>query len=97
MYNTMNNTNSNKRNKIKYIFNGDFVDRGPFGVEVMLLLLSLLIAAPHSVYLNRGNHEDFPICAVYGFQQECCEKYDAVTYGMFVEVFQVLGHDDGSL
>lgn len=72
----------------KYIFNGDFVDRGDFGMEVMCILLALLIAAPDSVFLNRGNHEDYAICSVYGFQQECYEKYDAITFGLVLEVFQ---------
>ena len=30
----------------KYIFNGDFVDRGPMGVEVMCILLALYSAMP---------------------------------------------------
>jgi serine/threonine-protein phosphatase 5 len=37
-----------------YIFNGDFVDRGAFGVEVMLILLALHAAMPKRVFLNRG-------------------------------------------
>ena len=41
------------------------------------------------VVLNRGNHEDYAICSVYGFQLECCEKYGDVIFGLFVEVFQV--------
>ena len=41
------------------------------------------------VLMNRGNHEDFAICNVYGFQAECLEKYDDITFGMFMEVFQV--------
>jgi hypothetical protein len=31
---------------LKYIFNGDFVDRGNYGVEVMCILLALHIALP---------------------------------------------------
>lgn len=77
-------------NNTKYIFNGDFVDRGEYGVECVLILLSLLIARPDSVYLNRGNHEDFAICSVYGFQAECCEKYDPITFSLFIEIFQQL-------
>ena len=42
------------------------------------------------VFLNRGNHEDFAICCTYGFQRECYTKYDDVTFGMFVEVFNQL-------
>lgn len=30
----------------KYIFNGDFVDRGEFGIEVVCILLSMLVARP---------------------------------------------------
>jgi hypothetical protein len=39
--------------------------------------------------MNRGNHEDYAICVGYGFQLECIEKYDELTFGMFIEVFQV--------
>jgi len=39
------------------IFNGDFIDRGAFGLEVLMLLLALKIALPGCVHLNRGNHE----------------------------------------
>lgn len=49
---------------LQYIFNGDFVDRGDWGLEVLMILLSLLIARPDAVYLNRGNHEDLAICTV---------------------------------
>ena len=72
----------------KYIFNGDFVDRGLHGVEVVSILLALYSAMPDYVFLNRGNHEDHAICCVYGFQRECKEKYDDLTFGMYVEVFR---------
>jgi serine/threonine-protein phosphatase with EF-hands len=72
----------------KYVFNGDFVDRGIQGIEVVCVLLALFAAMPEYVFLNRGNHEDHAICCVYGFQRECKEKYDELTFGMFVEVFR---------
>lgn len=74
----------------KFIFNGDFVDRGDKGVEVILLVFALYIAFPGCVVLNRGNHEDHAISVVYGFQKECKEKYDQLTFGMFAEVFRYM-------
>ncbi|KAL7734450.1 hypothetical protein ACLKA6_010777 [Drosophila palustris] len=58
-----------------YVFNGDFVDRGKKGLEVLLLLLSLYLAFPNAVFLNRGNHEDSVMNARYGFSREVERKY----------------------
>ena len=74
----------------KYIFNGDFVDRGQNSVECICILLALYAADPSSVFMNRGNHEDIAINRVYGFQQECVDKYGELAYGMFCEVFRYL-------
>lgn len=74
----------------KYVFNGDFVDRGFQGVEVLVLLFLLITVFPDSVFLNRGNHEDFGLCCVYGFQKECLHKYNDVVFSMFCEMFRHL-------
>lgn len=40
-----------------FIFDGDYVDRGAWGLEIVLLLAAWALAAPRAAYLVRGNHE----------------------------------------
>ena len=61
--------------KTTFVFNGDFVDRGGWGVECMILLLAWYIALPQHVVLNRGNHETKFCISMYGFQAELQAKY----------------------
>ena len=52
----------------QYLFNGDFVDRGPWSIEVVLLLLSYKLLHPNAFFMARGNHETEEVNKVYGFQ-----------------------------
>lgn len=49
-------------------------------MQVLVLLFLLMTVFPESVFLNRGNHEDFGLCCVYGFQKECLNKYNDVVF-----------------
>jgi serine/threonine-protein phosphatase 5 len=51
-----------------YLFNGDFVDRGSFSFEVIMLFLMLKLSDPHCIYLTRGNHETKNMNKIYGFE-----------------------------
>ena len=54
----------------QYFFNGDFVDRGYYGVEIVLTIFAFKLLYPDAVHMNRGNHECRQQNAYMGFEDE---------------------------
>ncbi|KAJ1793814.1 Palmitoyl-protein thioesterase 1 [Coemansia sp. RSA 2399] len=79
--------------KLLYLFNGDFVDRGSFSVEVVVLFLCLKLMYPNAFFLNRGNHESVDMNRLYGFEGEVRHKYATQgkkVFDLFQETFEAL-------
>ncbi|CAA9987074.1 serine/threonine protein phosphatase 8, putative [Plasmodium knowlesi strain H] len=61
---------------IKYIFLGNYINRGDYSLEVICLLLSLKILFPKHIYLLRGNHEERLFNYVHGFYGDIEKKME---------------------
>lgn len=59
-----------------YLFLGDFIDKGPQSLETLILLFSLKIKHPDSIFFLRGHHEDIILNRIYGFGEECAVKLE---------------------
>ncbi|VDM63669.1 unnamed protein product [Angiostrongylus costaricensis] len=68
---------------VNYLFLGDYIDRGRWSLETMLLLFSLKpvstnqfqLKFPENFLLLRGNHETTIVNRIYGFYEDIVRRF----------------------
>ena len=75
----------------RYVFLGDFVDRGEFSVEVIIIVLALKVIWPDNVSIIRGNHEFQFLCSQCGFMSQMIDFFnDNILFNKCVMAFNYM-------
>ncbi|VDN01840.1 unnamed protein product [Thelazia callipaeda] len=78
----------------RYVFLGDYVDRGPNSLECICCLFAHKLIFPKMFNLLRGNHESAFINRNYGFYQELVDRFEeemgSRLWCLFNDVFDLL-------
>lgn len=91
---TLNRFDSTQSSGAKFMFLGDYVDRGEMSFETIMFLFCWKVMFPNKVYLLRGNHEDREVNTKYGFLSELQAIFGQdnamIVHGLINDVFDCM-------
>jgi protein phosphatase len=71
----------------RYLFLGDYIDRGSYSIEVLLLIYALFVKYPSHISLIRGNHETRVSSKAHGFSDLCLLNLSKTELRLFLKSF----------
>ncbi|EAS04969.2 ser/thr phosphatase family protein (macronuclear) [Tetrahymena thermophila SB210] len=74
-----------------YLFLGNYINKGHYSIECFSYLIALKLRYPSRITLLRGSHETTSTSKIYGFYDECNNKYGSIDiWKAFLSVFECL-------
>lgn len=74
----------------KYLFLGNYINRGEHSIETICLLVCYKIKFPDRVFLLRGNHESRGPSGRYGLYESCKRFSGSWIWRRFLDLFNIL-------
>jgi hypothetical protein len=74
---------------IRIVFVGDYVDRNPYDLETLTLVLAFYLLFPENVTLLRGNHETREINEHYGFYDNLLRSFRDKAEELYSEIINI--------
>ncbi|EFO19643.1 hypothetical protein LOAG_08847 [Loa loa] len=75
----------------KYLFLGDYVDRGLYQVQLILFIFLMKLRWPNYITTLKGNHEDYQCGKEYDFYNECLRTFKQ-GHRWFTQINHVFDH-----
>ncbi|CAD6192846.1 unnamed protein product [Caenorhabditis auriculariae] len=76
---------------VNFLFLGDYIDRGLWSLETILLLFCIKYKYPENFHMLRGNHETRLVSRIYGFYEDITKRWGKpILWESFNDVFDMM-------